>query len=88
MGREWNSSLRSAPPTHERQRTPQETERIAEARNVTIRFKPRRGKGSHGTLFFGDKFTVMPDVKRELKPGTLHGILSKFGLTKADLKTE
>ncbi|MCX7013448.1 MAG: type II toxin-antitoxin system HicA family toxin [Candidatus Sumerlaeota bacterium] len=48
---------------------------------VAVRFVPRRGKGSHGTLFYGACFTVVPNQKDELKTGTLHALLDQLGLS-------
>ena len=49
--------------------------RLAKARGVRCRFASARGKGSHGTLYLGGERAVVPDLKRELKAGTLHAIL-------------
>ena len=37
---------------------------------VTVVFVARRGKGSHGTLYYGDRFTIVRNLKDELKRGT------------------
>ncbi|HEX3554397.1 MAG TPA: type II toxin-antitoxin system HicA family toxin [Thermoanaerobaculia bacterium] len=50
-----------------------------------MEFIPERGKGSHGTLYFGSRFTVIRDLKDELKTGTLHAMLQQLGLTLQDL---
>ena len=44
------------------------------------RFDPRRGKGGHGRIWLGDRFTTIPSG--ELKPGTLEAILKQLGLPK------
>ena len=31
---------------------------------------PQRGSGSHGTLYVGDRYTIVKDLKKELGPGT------------------
>ncbi len=46
---------------------------------------PERGKGSHGTLYFGDRLTIVRNPKDELKTGTLHAMLAQLGLTRAEL---
>jgi len=58
----------------------------ARARGVPCRFTPARGKGSHGTPYFGDRRTVVPDLKRELKTGTLHAMLKQLGLKIDELR--
>ena len=42
----------------------------AAARRMKLSYKwvPERGVGSHGTLYFGDRFTVIKDLKRRLGP--------------------
>lgn len=59
--------------------------KIAKKRGVTVEFIPVRGKGSHGTLYFGSQFTVIRNLKDELKTGTLHAMLQQLGLTLQDL---
>ena len=61
-------------------------EKTAKDRNLTVRFVPRRGKGSHGTLFLGQKFTIVRNRKDELKTGTLHGMLRQLGLKLTDIQ--
>lgn len=46
---------------------------------------PERGKGSHGTLYFGDRLTIVRNPKDELKTGTLYGMLAPLGLICTDL---
>ncbi len=53
--------------------------------SITVKLVARRGKGSHGTLFYGSRFAVVRDLKDELKKGTLHGILRQLGLRLEDL---
>jgi mRNA interferase HicA len=60
--------------------------RLARKRGVAAEFIPERGKGSHGTLYFGARFTVVRDLKDEIKTGTLHAMLKQLGLTLQDLK--
>lgn len=53
---------------------------------VTVLFTAERGKGSHGTLYFGGSFTIVRDLKDELKTGTLHAMLKQLGLTLKDIE--
>ena len=60
--------------------------RSAARRNkVSYRWAPERGAGSHGTLYFGDRFTVVKDLKKELGPGLLSDMLKQLGIRKEDL---
>lgn len=43
----------------------------------------KRGKGSHRTVYFGDRKTVL--AKGELPQGTLRAMLKQLGLTMKDL---
>ncbi len=46
------------------------------------RFETRRGKGSHGTLYVGDKKTVLKDRKKEIGQGLLNAMLQNLGIDK------
>ena len=59
--------------------------KLGRRRGVPVTFREERGKGSHGTLYFGSRFTVVRDLKDELKTGTLHGMLRHLALTLDDL---
>ena len=53
-------------------------------RDVDVFFVARRGKGSHGTLYFGEHFTIVQDLKHELPTGTVHAMLEQLGLSQKD----
>ena len=61
-------------------------EKAGKKRNLAVRYVARRGKGSHGTLFFGSAFTIVRDPRDELKTGTLHGMLRQLGLKLSDIQ--
>jgi len=44
-----------------------------------------RGKGSHVTLYFGDKLTIVRNPKDELKTGTYHAMLKQLGVDPEEL---
>ena len=56
------------------------------ARGVPVAFDPGPGKGSHGRLYFGDRFTTLKDRKKEIGPWLLKAMLNQLGLTIADLE--
>jgi mRNA interferase HicA len=60
--------------------------RLGRTRAVEVRFVAKRGKGSHGTLYYGSSRTIVQDLKRELPTGTLHAMLEQLGLTLGDLQ--
>ncbi len=55
------------------------------AKKVDVVWDKKRGKGSHGTLYYGSKFTVVRYLPDELKTGTLNGMLGQLGLTVRDI---
>jgi mRNA interferase HicA len=59
--------------------------KLAKERGVPLEWHPNLGKGSHGILKFGEKKTVLRNVKDELKTGTLHAMLKQLGLSEKDL---
>lgn len=60
-------------------------QRLGKRRGVDVRFEPRHGKGSHGRLWFGERFTTIQDRKKELRSGTLSAMLRQLGLRLNDL---
>jgi mRNA interferase HicA len=63
----------------------QPLKKVGRKNHVSVKFVSRRGKGSHGTLFYGNLFAIIPNQKNELKKGTLHAILSQLGLRMEDI---
>jgi len=59
--------------------------KLGRARGVAVQFVARRGKGSHGTLFYGSRFTIVRNPKDELKTGTFHAMLAQLGLSSEEL---
>jgi predicted RNA binding protein YcfA (HicA-like mRNA interferase family) len=60
-------------------------QKIGRERGVEVSFGAERGKGSHGTARFADRYTVMKDRRKEIRPGLLHAMLRQLGLTERDL---
>ncbi|MFV2073042.1 MAG: type II toxin-antitoxin system HicA family toxin [Thermoanaerobaculales bacterium] len=60
--------------------------RIGRSRGVRVSLVRERGRGSHATVYYGDRPAVVPNLKHELKTGTLNGILKQLGLERDDLK--
>ena len=59
--------------------------KVGRERGVAVQFVARRGKGSHGTLFYGSRFTILRNPKDELKTGTFYAMLAQLGLSNEDL---
>ena len=58
---------------------------LAKTRGLSCRVDEKRGKGSHVTLYFGDRLTVVRNPKDELKTGTLHAMCKQLGVEKDEL---
>ena len=58
---------------------------LAKRRGLVCRVNERRGKGSHVTLYLGDRLTVVRNPKDELKTGTLHAMCRQLGIAREDL---
>ena len=58
---------------------------LAKERSLSCRVDEKRGKGSHVTLYFGDRMTIVRNPKDELKTGTLHAMCKQLGIRKSDL---
>ena len=56
--------------------------RLAKRRQLKCYIDKTRGKGSHITLYFGDRLTTVRNPKDELKSGTLRAMLSQLGIDK------
>ncbi len=59
--------------------------KLAKERSLECKIDQKRGKGSHVTLYFGSKFTILRNPKDELKKGTLKAMLNQLGLSQNDL---
>lgn len=60
--------------------------KVARKKGIALDLVKSHGKGSHGTLYFGDKKVTMKDLKKEIGPGLLNALLEKVGLTKSDIE--
>jgi len=60
--------------------------RIAKRRGIEVRFETRPGKGSHGRLYYGSRFTTVKDRKKEVGPRLLQKMLIDLDLRKADIE--
>jgi len=61
-------------------------QRLGRERGIAVHFDQERGKGSHGTLYFGDRRTTLKDRRTEIRPGLLHAMLRQLGLNEQDLR--
>jgi len=59
---------------------------LGKERGLAVRVDKKRGKGSHQTLYFGERKTIIRNPKDELKTGTYHAVLKQLGISEKDLK--
>ena len=60
--------------------------RLGRAHGVLVSFDRGHGKGSHGRLYYGNRFTTLKDRRKEIGPGLLNAMLDQLGLTRQDLE--
>jgi len=60
--------------------------RLAKEREIDMRIDKKRGKGSHVTLYYGDRLTIVRNLSDELKTGTLNAMLKQLGLNRSDIE--
>jgi mRNA interferase HicA len=60
--------------------------KVGRRRGVSVSFDPGHGKGSHGRLYYGIRFTTLKDRRKEIGPGLLNAMLDQLGLTRKDLE--
>lgn len=63
----------------------QRVQRYAKVHGLACHVDQKRGKGSHVTLYLGERLTIVRNPKDELKTGTLHAMLRQLGLSLSDL---
>ena len=59
--------------------------RLGHKNKITVRFESRPGKGSHGRLYYGSRFTTVKDRKKEIGKGLLHAMLNQLGISFSDI---
>ncbi|MFB1490837.1 MULTISPECIES: type II toxin-antitoxin system HicA family toxin [unclassified Thiocapsa] len=60
-------------------------QRYAKAHGLACHVDQKRGKGSHVTLYLGERLTIVRNPEDELKTGTLYAMLRQLGLSLSDL---
>ncbi len=58
---------------------------LARRRGVDVRVDAKRGKGSHQTLYYGDRYTIVRNPRDELKRGTYYAMLKQLGSQEDEL---
>ena len=55
-------------------------------RHVSVHLDTKRGKGSHITLYYGTRKTIVKDRRKEIAPGLLHAMIRQLGLDRDDFR--
>ena len=58
---------------------------LGNRQGVAVRLDAARGKGSHQTVYYGASFTIIRNLKDELRTGTFHAMCSQLGINPRDL---
>lgn len=59
--------------------------RLARRQGLALLYESRQGKGGHGRVYLGERFTTIPALTHEIPPGLLTKMLRDLGLTRRDL---
>ena len=59
--------------------------KVAKHRGERLEFIKKHGKGTHGTICLGERFTTMKDRKKEIGKGLLNAMLEQLGVDKDEL---
>lgn len=62
-----------------------QVERLGHKHGIHVRFEARKGKGGHGRIYYGDRFTTVKDRRKEIGKGLLTAMLTQLGLSYKDL---
>lgn len=60
--------------------------KLGKKKSIKVLLIEERGKGSHCTIEFGDRFTIIRNLKDELKTGTYNAMLKQLGISKEELR--
>jgi predicted RNA binding protein YcfA (HicA-like mRNA interferase family) len=58
---------------------------LGKARGIDVRLDLEHGKGSHGRLHYGNRFTTIKDRRKEINPGLLSAMCKQLGIRSSDL---
>ncbi|EKD72217.1 MAG: hypothetical protein ACD_45C00736G0006 [uncultured bacterium] len=60
--------------------------KLGKEKGIKVKLIEERGKGSHCTIEYGDCFTIIRNLKDELKSGTYNAMLKQLGISKNELR--
>ena len=54
--------------------------KLGKLNGVSVRLVEERGKGSHATLYYGERFTIVKDRKKEIGTGLAAAMKKQLGI--------
>lgn len=54
-------------------------------RGLSVKFVASEGKGDHGALYLGGRKTIVADMRKDLRPGTVRAMCQQLGIDVTDL---
>ena len=60
--------------------------KIGRERGVRVHLDTERGKGSHGTLYYGKRYTVVKDRRKEIGASLRSAMIRQLGLESGDFR--
>ncbi len=58
---------------------------LADRNKIAFAFVAAKGKGSHGTVYYGSAFTRLKDLKKEIGTGLMRSMCRDLGIDPRDL---
>lgn len=59
--------------------------RLGRANGVPVHYDGKPGKGSHGRVYYGEAFTTIKSLQKDIGAGLLNKMLADLGLSKEDV---
>ncbi|PYG03664.1 hypothetical protein D893_00905 [Thioalkalivibrio sp. ALE21] len=60
-------------------------QRLGKKTGTPVQLVEHQGKGSHGRIYYGDRFTTLKDRKKEIGPGLLKAMCKQLGIDPNDI---
>lgn len=59
--------------------------KLGKSKGIAVEFIAERGKGSHGTVYYGDRKTTLKDRKQEIGKGLFHKMCEQLEIDPNEL---
>jgi predicted RNA binding protein YcfA (HicA-like mRNA interferase family) len=61
--------------------------KLGKDQGQSVEYIVHRGKGSHGTVYYGNRFCIIKDLKKEIGPGLLLAMCKQLNIEVRNLDT-